>query len=121
MDTQSDNDPEAATSDAIVPRQIDQFLHNQGREARESLAAQERVMREQLLAHRRQKTDFYWIAGFSILVVATILGLSLWLNKDEVALEIIKDIVLLLGGGAGGYSIGHNRAQSSGQDPPSAQ
>lgn len=134
----SDSGGEVAPTEGEVGRRIEQFLHNQGREldlraqelelqkmtagqehdyAHASLAAQERIMREQLLAQRRQKTDFYWLVGFAVLVGAGILGMALWLDKDQVALEIIKDIVLLFGGSAGGYAIGRNR-QKPNQDPP---
>lgn len=138
MDAPPNNSSEIAPSDAVIGRRIEQFLHNQGREldlrsqelelqkitagqehdyAHASLAAQERIMREQLLAQRRQKTDFYWLVGLSVLIGAGVLGFALWLNKDQVALEIIKDVVLLFGGSAGGYAIGRNRQN---KDPPSS-
>jgi|GEM_PF-5611007 len=127
MGTPSNNDDESALNDPTVGQRIDQFLQNQGREldlrsqelelqkinvrqehdyAREALAAQERVMLEQLRAQRRQNTDLYWLIGICALIGSAILGLALWTNKDQIALEIIKDLAMILGGGAGGYAIG---------------
>lgn len=138
MEPLSDSSSEIVPSDGEVGRRIELFLHNQGREldlraqelelqkvtagqehdyARASLAAQERIMEKQLLAQRRQKTDFYWLVGVAMLVGAAILGMALWFNKDQVALEIIKDIVLVFGGSAGGYAIGRTRQNPPDQDP----
>ena len=104
MDTPPDSSSEIAPSDAAIGRRIEQFLHNQGREldlrsqelelqkitagqehdyAHASLAAQERIMREQLLAQRRQKTDFYWLVGLSVLIGASVLGFALWLRACQ--------------------------------------
>ena len=137
MATPSREDDESALNDPSVGQRIDQFLQNQGREldlrsqelelqkisvhqehdyARESLAAQERIMLEQLRAQRRHNTDLYWFIGICALIGAIILGLAIWMNKDQIALEIIKDLAMILGGGAGGYALGKNRPQTPAPD-----
>ena len=44
-------------------------------------------------------------AGFVVLVFAAFITIALYLNKDQVAMEVIKTLGTLLIGGLGGYSI----------------
>lgn len=55
-----------------------------------------------------RKDTFLFISGISALIAALVIA-ALWLGKDQIAMEIIKDIIFLLSGGAGGYAIGKNK------------
>lgn len=55
-----------------------------------------------------RKDTFLFISGISSLIAALVIA-ALWLGKDQIAMEIIKDIIFLLSGGAGGYAIGKNK------------
>jgi hypothetical protein len=49
-------------------------------------------------------------AGIVVLVLAGFVAYALHLNKDQIALEIIKAIAFLAAGGMGGYAIGRYRS-----------
>ena len=55
---------------------------------------------------RQCRRDTYLFVSGLVVVVSGIIGYSLWMGKDEIAMEIIKAIIFLLSGGAGGYAIG---------------
>ncbi len=51
-----------------------------------------------------------------VLLLAIFLSLALFLNKDQIAIEIIKIIDLLFAGGLGGYAIGRQQPKSKDAD-----
>lgn len=59
-----------------------------------------------------RKDTFLFISGISGLIAVLIIS-ALWLGKDQIAMEIIKDIIFLLSGGAGGYAIGKNKSKNT--------
>lgn len=52
-----------------------------------------------------RKDTYLFISGIGALI-AGIVGYSLWIGKDQIAMEIIKSVIFLLSGGAGGYALG---------------
>ena len=62
-----------------------------------------------------KKSMYFFIFGLSLLILA-ILGYALYLGKDNIALEIIKPIIFLLSGGAGGYAIGKSMTSKQKED-----
>ena len=52
-----------------------------------------------------RKDGFFFISGLALLVT-TVVIVAMWLGKDQIALEVLKDIIFLVSGGAGGYAIG---------------
>lgn len=56
-----------------------------------------------------RKDTFLFISGITALI-ACLVGYSLWIGKDQIAMEIIKSVIFLLSGGAGGYALGRRGA-----------
>jgi len=125
---------------APAPELIDKWLDNQNQQieakAREtelafqqdkhsfefatlSIASQERDREAARVCARKTRQDSFWLIGVLVLILATLLGLALWLSKDAVALEIIKDIGLLFGGAFGGYGYGKSKSRDKSPDDPS--
>lgn len=135
MATEGANFPaETTVQQALNPVTIDQLIKNQARElelraheldlqqqqdrhnfefAKESLNAQAQDRRDDRLFQRRQRRNAYIFAGVLAVLIASLIVSAMWLNKDQVALEIIKSIVLLLSGGGAGYAIGRYQAQAN--------
>ncbi|WP_031386489.1 hypothetical protein [Desulfonatronum thiodismutans] len=106
--------------------QISQFLENQRLEM--DLRAQELALQKQHDNHgfefskkaldaqltdrnqqrenalRLQRNVYVLIGGLSILAAAVVVA-ALWMDKESVAIEIIKTVALLIAGGVGGYGI----------------
>lgn len=74
--------------------------------AQAALAAQVQDRQAERESRRKSKVHTYIFVSFVILLVIALVSIALWLNKDQVALEVIKAIVYLLSGGGAGYAIG---------------
>lgn len=62
--------------------------------------------------HRRQvQRERMIFAGIIVLLLAGFVGYALYLNKDQIALEIIKAMAFIAAGGMGGYAIGRYQAR----------
>jgi hypothetical protein len=60
--------------------------------------------------HRRElQRERMIFAGIIVLLLTVFVRYALYLNKDQVALEIIKVIALIAAGGMGGYALGRYR------------
>ena len=59
------------------------------------------------------------LLGFGILVLAVLLVILPVTGHEQIALEILKDIVLVAGGGGGGYALAKRKSDQSQQ--PSSQ
>lgn len=118
----------------LDPRTVEQLVLNQTRElelrAREldlqqqqdrhnfefsksALEAQTQDRQDERRFQLRQKRNSYMLAGWITLAVFAVIGSAMWFNKDQVALEIIKSIVLLLSGGGTGYALGRHHSKKS--------
>lgn len=73
--------------------------------------------RECRLKNRRSTNRLVILLAICVLLA---IGISLWFGKDQVALEIIKSIVLLVSGGGAGYAIGRSKKDTPAQEPPDA-
>lgn len=58
-----------------------------------------------------RKDSFLFISGI-VAVIGLLVGYSLWIGKDQIAMEIIKSVIFLLSGGAGGYAIGRRAKEN---------
>jgi hypothetical protein len=119
------------------PFNVDLFLQNQAQEialrrgeldlrreqaqqnfeyANKALAAQlEDRERERAFVHR-DRLGARILFGLMILVLALFLSIALLLDKDQIAMEIIKLIGAFLAGGIGGYALGRQQAKTNGSD-----
>ena len=105
LDNQS-KELELKSSEIDLKRQEDEHSF---KFAQQALAAQ--------LGDRKEQRNFYLKSRKSGYVFATIIGVlfiaflvfALAIGKDQVALEIIKAIIFLATGSAGGYAIGKLR------------
>lgn len=125
---------EPAEAPPLAPRTIEQLVQNQTRElelrareldlqqqeehhnfeyAQAALAAQMQDRKDERRFRQRLRSNAYLLAGWIILAVVGLVGAALWFNKDQVALEIIKSIVLLLSGGGAGYALGRHQPPKS--------
>lgn len=71
--------------------------------------------REAEREHAKTTIKYWYIFASVITIVFFIfLGCALYLNKEQIALEIIKAIIFLASGGIGGYAYGksENKQQS---------
>lgn len=57
-----------------------------------------------------------YVLGFSavvFLLFAVFLSIALYLNKDQIAMEIVKAIIYIASGGLGGYALGQRSGKES--------
>ena len=110
----------------VEPDILRQFLGNQAQEL--YLQQQERVLRERELANthdyalklleaqltdrqqEREAMKSYLSTGgrFMVIIVLAIIGgiiYALYLNKDQIVIELIKAILYIVSGAIGGYSL----------------
>ena len=120
------------------PLLIERFLENQSKEldlrvqelalgqqkdknayqyGKEALAIKAADRRDQRLHERQLRLATYWFLGFLILFLFGLLFYALHLGRDVFAMEIIKAIVFLLSGGAGGYGLAKSRRRGASDDP----
>jgi hypothetical protein len=125
---------ESPDPQALDPQTIGQLVQNQARElelrareldlqqqqdrhsfefSKEALTTQAQDRKDERLFQYRQRRNSYLLAVGIAVVVATMVSLAMWFNKDQVAMEIIKSIVLLLSGGGTGYAIGRHQAKKT--------
>ena len=81
--------------------------------AKASLTANVKDREEQRKHFESIMRYILYFSGFVILALAIFLSLALYLNKDQVALEIIKAIILITSGGIGGYALGKKSGKDS--------
>ncbi len=55
-----------------------------------------------------RKDNFLFISGI-IAVIGGLIISALFLNKDQIAMEIIKAVLFIVSGGAGGYALGKSK------------
>lgn len=115
----------------ISPDLMQQFLNTQNKEI--ELRTQELVLRKQAdnnsfeygkaslaaterdrTAERKHRSGMFQSVLIFIslvtLVVVAFLAYALWLNKDNIALEVIKAIILVMVSGGGGYAMGSKKS-----------
>lgn len=130
---------EPADPPALDPRTVEQLVQNQTRElelraleldlqqqeerhnfeyARAALTAQTQDRQNERQFQQRQHNSVYWFAFSITLIVAAVIIFAMHFNKDQIAMEIIKSIILLLSGGGVGYVAG--RQQSATQSSVSS-
>jgi hypothetical protein len=86
--------------------------------ARDALKAQSEDRVHDRDCARKTRRDVLWLILAAVVVVASVVVVALWRDKEQVAMEIIKDAMLFLTGGAGGYGISQARKRD---DSPPAQ
>lgn len=120
--------------DEAPPKVFAEFLENQSREieiraremelekqrddrrfefAKRALEAQIQDSREQRDFHLKAMRSAYVFTILAGIVFVGLLVTALALNKDQVALEIIKAVIFVATGGAGGYALGKQRTTST--------
>ena len=70
----------------------------------EALAANLEDRKDQRKYLKHKDIINYCFAGGIVLVIIIVIIIALFLNKDAAALEILKDVAIFFGGGAGGYA-----------------
>jgi hypothetical protein len=83
-----------------------QANENQYKYAIESLAVQERVLTVQTKNSVKQLNARYFLIAGIITASLIFIGFALYLNKDQIVMELIRAALYIFGGGAGGYYIG---------------
>jgi len=114
----------------LTPEIVGQLVENQTKEL--ELRAQELALQKQQNDHsfefskkalEAQVTDRnlqretnkhlqrnqYFLISFLALAIVAVVTYSLHLNKEAIAIEIIKAIVFIFAGGVGGYGLGKNK------------
>lgn len=89
---------------------------NQFELAKLSLSAQERALAGENNSVTDRRRDTYMLIGFLVLLVIALVGIAMWLDKDAIAIEIVKAAVFLTAGGAGGYAVGRGKSRSESDD-----
>jgi len=78
--------------------------------AKTSLAANAKD-REEQRKHSQSITKYILVfSGIVVLLFAAFLSIALYLNKDQIAIEIVKAIIYIASGGLGGYALGQKRS-----------
>ena len=129
----------------VPPFNVDLFLQNQAQEitlrreeielkrdqAQQNFEYANKALTAQLEDRERERTFTYkdrhgarMFLGSMVFLLALFLSIALFLDKDQIAIEIIKIIGLLFAGGIGGYALGRQQARTGGNgtkhEPPSA-
>ena len=120
------------------PRLIERFLENQSKEldlrvqelslgqqkdnnayqfGKEALVLKAADRRDQRLHEQKIRVATYWCSGIVVLFIFALLFYALHLGRDSFAMEIIKAVVFLLSGGAGGYGLAKSRQNRRSDDP----
>jgi hypothetical protein len=86
--------------------------------AREALKAQSEDRVHERDCTRKTRRDVLWLILAAVIVVAAVVVIALWRDKEQVAMEIIKDGMLFITGGAGGYGISQAKKR---EDAPTQQ
>lgn len=81
--------------------------------ARENLGTQERVLKSQSTENTKRANNKYIFIGSIIIVVLLFISFALYINKDQIVMELIKAAIYVLSGGAGGYYMGRNSKQNN--------
>jgi len=130
MNNKNDNIPVKKTVQSLSPEIISQIVENQSKEL--ELRAQEISIQKQIdnnslefsikaleaqVTDRRLQRDYnkylnrnhYFFISLLIIAIVTVIIISLYLDKEAIAIEIIKAIVFILAGGIGGYGLGNKK------------
>ncbi|GAB3345876.1 hypothetical protein [Marilutibacter aestuarii] len=84
--------------------------------SKEALAAQERDRKDERDCKRQQRRDAHRFLLWIATVIALLIGAALYLDKEDVAMELVKAIVYIAAGAAAGYGIASKRAEKD-DDP----
>ena len=131
------DEPRPRATPEINPELFKQFLENQKRElelkardielvkqrdnnnfewAKKSLDVQAEDRKQERAYRIRATRNFFILIGIIVAGVIALLAFAIAMNKEQVALEVVKAVIFALGGGAGGYAIGKQRKVESPQD-----
>ncbi len=132
--------PSPRITPPLTPETIGQLVENQTKEL--ELRAQELALQKQQDDHgfefskkaldaqledRKTQRDhnkhmqhsLYYLIGFLSVMVVAIVITSLWLNKEAIAIEIIKAVGYMLAGGFGGYGVSKKKGKQQSSDSTS--
>jgi len=68
----------------------------------------------------KRRNYFYFIIGL-VIIISALVCYAMALNKDHIALEIIKAVIFFSTGGLGGYAIGKSAKKSNPESLPPQQ
>lgn len=85
-----------------------------------SLEAQSKDRVDERANGRKSQRDRLIFVLVVILVIAILVAAALFLGKDVVALELVKAVLFITAGAAGGYGYGRTKGRQDGDSPPSA-
>jgi hypothetical protein len=80
--------------------------------AQQSIDAQvqvEKLRQEAFLSHHKTRA---WLIGLSIIGGIAIVITAIFLNKDQIAIELLKQVAIAIGSFAGGYAVGKHKPDS---------
>ncbi|MGH7623656.1 MAG: hypothetical protein ACREMU_15040 [Gemmatimonadaceae bacterium] len=86
-----------------------QELKNTHEYAQKSLDAQLEDRKDTRAERRSARRDLFLFTGIIIFFLLVLMGYSVYRGSEDLAKEILKDVVLIVGGGMGGYSVGRRR------------
>jgi len=93
---------------ALRGKEIDANARN----AEKSIEAQLEVEKLRQQAFLKQDTSRSWLLGSIIAGAITIILASLWLEKESVAIELLKQAAIVVGSFAGGYAVAKRKQDS---------
>jgi hypothetical protein len=137
MPDSSTNNTRVPPATAFSPETIDALIRNQAKDlavraeevslqkqqdtnnfefGRQALQAQLEDRNAQREHAKTMRWSLYALLAFLSLLLAALLGVCLWHDKDVMALEIIKAIIYIVSGGLGGWGL--HSATSNKEDKP---
>jgi hypothetical protein len=100
----------------LIQQQQAQNGHQYAQLALNAQAEDRKQIREHNKIHRRER--LYFATFISILITGFVIY-ALQIGKDAIAIEVLKALVYLLAGGAGGYSLrGSEKSKVAGSKAP---
>ncbi len=124
---QGDSLPSAIKPETLTPELLEQILQNQAKElelrynelnlkkqednnsyefAKAALSAKSSDRKDEREHDRQTQKTVLIFAAVITLVVTTLIIYALSIGKDSFAMELIKAVIFILSGGAGGFAIG---------------
>lgn len=98
-----------------IDKQKDDHAFAFGMASLETQAADRRHARE---ISRKEKTDGHWLIFGVLVAVAGLISYALYLDKDEIAQELVKAIIFLTAGAVAGYGLAARKKGKDNNSPP---
>lgn len=139
-DKQGNSLPSGIQPETLTPELLEQIVRNQAKElelrqselnlkkqedsnsfefAKLALSAKTADRKDERANERQAQNTRLIFSAVIALVITTLIIYALSIGKDSFAMELIKAVIFILSGGAGGFAIGKSSHRDSGKEKKS--